>query len=255
MSLTLATVLVASTVTLPSCSWDDPGHSPFMGDVVAAVDRYRDIPPAVRAKLKARMQARAYDDVAVITRDQIKGKRGYSNLREMHFGSGRVCQQIVRSKWKPEHQERGLVYCEGEHCIIVPTVCRNVSRVTPVEPLEFETAAGPREEAPLEFETAAGPRNDLLAGQSFVQGADPLQAAGPLGLTPPAAVVPEPSIAPLNFDTAAGPTDPGIAPPTGPLNPFSPVTPPAPIPEPSSWALMVLGMALLGSRARRLRRG
>jgi len=27
-------------------------------------------------------------------------------------------------------QERGLVYCDSGQCILVPTVCRNVSRIT-----------------------------------------------------------------------------------------------------------------------------
>ena len=34
-----------------ACSWDSPGHNPFMGDVVAAIDRYSDIPTLVRIKL------------------------------------------------------------------------------------------------------------------------------------------------------------------------------------------------------------
>ncbi len=56
MSILASIALAASTATLPQCSWDRPGVNPFMGDVVAAVDRYQDIPAPVRAKLKARMQ-------------------------------------------------------------------------------------------------------------------------------------------------------------------------------------------------------
>lgn len=130
MSLVLAAALAASTASLPSCSWDRPGVNPFVGDVVAAVDRYADIPAATRAALKARMAKRQYDDLATITRDGISGQQRYTDLRDMHFGAGRVCQTVTRDRWTPSTQERGLVYCEDGHCIIVPTVCRNVSRVT-----------------------------------------------------------------------------------------------------------------------------
>ena len=130
MSLLLATALASATTTLPSCSWDRPGHNPFMGDVVAAVDRYSDIPAPVRAKLKARMAARQYDEIVSIGRDSIKGKARYgSQITGMHFGTGQVCATVSRAEWSSVSQERGLVYCESGHCILVPTVCRNVSRI------------------------------------------------------------------------------------------------------------------------------
>lgn len=120
---------------LPRCSWDRPGQNPFMGDVVAAVDRYTDIPADVRARLKQRMARRDYDDIASIRRDAIEGKARYEPaIRDMHFGTGQVCTTVSRQAWLPAHQERGLVYCEGAVCIIVPTVCRNVSRIKREEP-------------------------------------------------------------------------------------------------------------------------
>ncbi len=129
MSLVLGAALAASAATLPACSWDRPGRNVFTGDTVAAVDRYDDIPADVRAKLKARMAERRYDEVATIRRDSIEGRYAYSGLRDMHFGQNQVCRTVTRDKWAPEAVERGLVYCESGHCLIVPTVCRNVSRV------------------------------------------------------------------------------------------------------------------------------
>ena len=117
-------------MALAVCSWASPGADPYMGDVVAAVDRYRDIPATARQALKARMLARQYDDLALITRDGIEGMHRYTDLRDMHFGDGRLCRSPSRALWSVQHAERGLVYCEQEHCLIVPTVCRNVSRVT-----------------------------------------------------------------------------------------------------------------------------
>ena len=134
LSLVLAALLAASPVAasaLPSCSWNQPGHNPFLGDVVAAVDRYADIPPAQRSRLKARMARRDYDEIVSIRRDSIVGQARYgAEIRDMHFGTGQVCGQVNRAAWATDAQERGLVYCEGEHCILVPTVCRNVSRIS-----------------------------------------------------------------------------------------------------------------------------
>lgn len=102
-----------------------------MGDVVAAVDRYRDIPAPVRATLKARMAARQYDEIVSIRRDRIEGRARYdAAIRDMHFGTGQICGTVTRARWTDSAQERGLVYCESGHCLLVPTVCRNVSRIT-----------------------------------------------------------------------------------------------------------------------------
>lgn len=144
MSLTVATVIAAAGATLPQCNWDRPGANAFTGDVVAAVDRYKDIPAATRAKLKARVEKRQYDEIAVIGRNSITGKATYSpEIRDMHFGAGTVCRNVTRSRWDSKAEERGLVYCEDEHCLIVPTVCRNVSRVTRLKKAPTTAALNP----------------------------------------------------------------------------------------------------------------
>ena len=133
--ISVASPTISTTVN--RCSWDKPGDKPFMGDVVAAVDRYRDIPAPVRARLQARMARQAYDEIVSIGRDSIRGSASYQpDIRDMHFGNGRVCRSVNRAQWARNAQERGLVYCEASHCILVPTVCRNVSRIT-------RTSSGP----------------------------------------------------------------------------------------------------------------
>ena len=269
---TLALAASASTATLPACSWDRPGVNPFMGDLVAAVDRYRDIPEATRVKLKARLQQRSYEDIAVITRDAIAGKADYAaDIRDMHFGRGTVCRTVTRTKWKPEHQERGLVYCEDGHCLIVPTVCRNLSRVTRVAPRPVAGAASDESPAaplaqtdePLVFDPpAAGLSQPLAAPASFAataqivsleQPSSPLPAAGVLGGGVPG-FGPPPGVPPLP------PGSPPIEPPgPGPLpdlprpDPFPGVTPA--VPEPSTWLLMGLGLAGFALRQRRSNSG
>lgn len=170
---TLALAASASTAAYPSCSWDRPGVNPFMGDLVAAVDRYADIPKATREKLQARMRERRYDEIALITRDGVKGAHAYgAEIRDMHFGNGSICRTVTRAKWSATHEERGLVYCEDGHCLIVPTVCRNLSRISrlPVRPVAGADIDGPDgemllAEAPLAFDPpGAGEDGELPPG-------------------------------------------------------------------------------------------
>lgn len=269
MSVVLATLMAATTATIPSCSWDRPGANPFGGDLVAAVDRYSDIPPATRAALKARMARRAYDDLAVIRRDTIEGRHRYADLRDMHFAQGRVCRSVTRDRWAPQTEERGLVYCEDAHCLIVPTVCRNLSRITrlpdapPPEPkvalaeteVDVPFPAPPAPEGELDLDPpSAGP------GKSFSEGMDDSVID--------AAVVPldhpDPDEPPwLPGDPIGGPVfGPVFGPggggggggggpgsPTPPSGPFAP-----PVPEPATWALMLGGLGVVawaGTRRRR----
>ena len=204
MSLVLAALLTASAAApaaLPSCSWNRPGHNPFMGDVVAAVDRYPDIPAPVRARLKERMASRSYDEIVSIRRDAIVGKARYSpEIRDMHFGTGQVCGTVNRVQWQADAQERGLVYCEADHCILVPTVCRNVSRITRESPAVAGASAGaagagggggaggagelalasPEGAAALAAAAPSegGAGNEAAAPSSFVAGLEPLESAG-----------------------------------------------------------------------------
>ena len=242
MTAALISGLIA--VVSAQCSWDSPGHNPFMGDVVSAVDSYRDIPEPTRKKLKDKMAKRQYDDVASIKRDSIEGKVEYENLRQMHFGKKMICNQVTRTKWKPEHTERGLIYCEDEYCIIVPTVCRNVSRV---DKKVKNVAAGPAEE--LDIETAAGPAQPLTTSFinggggaiSFADASDPnvtFPNVFPLGTST--------NNQPLEFSTFSGGNNTNLS--TLPPITF-PATPSIPaIPEPSTWLLFITGGALLASR-------
>jgi len=196
MSLLFAAALAASSATSPVCSWDAPGRNAFSGDVPAAVDRYADIPPAVRARLKQRMAAYQYDDVAAIRRDSIEGKHRYGDLRDMHFGATQVCRSVTRQKWAADAEERGLVYCESGHCLIVPTVCRNVSRVTrapddagaaPVAGSGGGEGGAPQAAAPtdaLEFEApSAGGARPTQPAPTFAGGATTGSSAAPAPVT------------------------------------------------------------------------
>ncbi|MGK5046378.1 MHFG family PEP-CTERM protein [Janthinobacterium sp. GB4P2] len=260
---------------LEHCSWNRPGADPFMGDVVAAVDRYPDIAPQVREELKARMRARQYDEIVVISRDAIRGKGNYqARISDMHFGPGRVCRNVTRSGWSEQMQERGLVYCVQGQCILVPTICRNVSRITQA-PASAPPAAGgaapgggaPVAAVPAAPEAAGVPlidNPDALRGGSFTGGAMPAEVASipflPFdyvrtvgGITPPAG---------MGGGGGGGgggrPPDQGssiIVPPTVILPTLPPTGPnvlPA-VPEPQTWAMLLAGLALIVYAALRRR--
>jgi len=265
---TLALAVSAGS-TLPDCSWDRPGANPFMGDVVAAVDRYQDIPAATRDKLKARMKARSYDDIALIERDSIKGQATYApEIRDMHFGPGAVCKTVTRAKWTAKTQERGLVYCEDGQCILVPTVCRNVSRirrleakpaaVAPSGAANVASATREGENTPLEFEApAAGPMAvaapESFSGQSggaSLGGAAPAQGGGSIAaLGSPA---PQTASRGGSFPALADLGMPSLPPGTVRPAESNPGITPA-VPEPGTWAMIVSGLLVIGFRARQRR--
>jgi hypothetical protein len=121
-------MIAATLLAVASCSWTNPGHDRFTG-TDAAVEDFHDIPAPVRAVLRDRMRRHDFDDIATITNDRIKGAAEYGELRDMHFGANKMCKTVER-KWKPDHKEVGIVYCEADHCLIVPTVCGNIAMVT-----------------------------------------------------------------------------------------------------------------------------
>lgn len=256
MSLLATIALAASGATLPACSWDRPGVNPFMGDVVAAVDDYKDIPQAVRTKLKTRMEARSYDEIATIRRDAIVGQAKYGGeIRDMHFGAGSVCRTVTRTKWTPQTEERGLVYCEDSHCIIVPTVCRNVSRIK-------RLAARPVATSPVATMAAASSAQELDDPQAQLE-LDPPSAGPTTGVPAPnergsfAQMVAEPGPAPvLSPSTPLGTPTPspapgGFIPPSLPPGTVTETPQPPPVPEPGTWALLLSGLATVALIARR----
>lgn len=258
---------IARTNVLDNCNWNRPGVDPFMGDVVAAVDRYTDIAPPVREQLKERMRARQYDEIVVISRDAIRGKGNYNaRISDMHFGPGRVCRNVTRAGWSEQMQERGLVYCVQGQCILVPTICRNVSRITQV-PASAPPAAGgaaPGAAAPV----AAPPTVPGAAGVPVIDNPDALRGGSFTGGAVPPAVA---SVPFLPFDyvrTFGGTTAPAgmgggngggggggglppgptgssiIVPPTVILPTLPPTVLPA-VPEPQTWGMLLAGLALI----------
>jgi hypothetical protein len=284
--LTLAAVLMlgggaaqaAAPQRLAACSWNSPGHNPFMGEVVAAVDHYADIPADVRERLKQRMAERRYDDLVTIRRDSIVGRETYDpGIRDMHFGERSVCAQTTRAGWSAETRERGLVYCESGHCILVPTVCRNVSRIDRLAPkrvAEPSVPGGPSGGELLFDPPAAGPQPpDSFAGliappaTGLGEGMTPMAGPGSAWSSALPAYGPPWGSGGVGSGTPAGPF--GGREPIGGLPPLVlppkewPHVPPVdvvvepppitPVPEPGTWALMLGGLAVVIAGVRRRR--
>lgn len=251
----------AAASRVAKCDWDRPGVNPFMGDVVAAVDRYRDIPPLVRTRLKQRMADRNFDEFVTIGRDSIKGENYYDpKIRDMHFGAGTVCGDVSRAGWSARTKQAGLVYCEGDHCILVPTVCRNVSRIHRLGtsgPSRGRTqAGGPGSSTSLADEPPA-PDSDLASalrgGSGSATTKTGIPERGPA--SPPGLIGYQGGIPVTPIGTG------GFGPPfrDGPitgidLTPLPETNVPAvPVPEPGQWTMMGLGLvAVIGAARRRM---
>jgi len=218
-----------SPVVVERCSWDRPGADSYSGDTIAAVDHYRDIAPDVRERLKSRMARRDYDDVVSIGRAVITGRGEYASaIRDMHFGADRICHVVSRSGWGAASKEVGLVYCEDGQCILVPTVCRNVSRISrigvPAAPLVVVPPAA-SVKAPAELAPGPGPTSFAALSDPGARDGEPAPAesAGPGAGYSPGVIV-----------TVGGPA--------GPLVPSAP-----PVPEPETWALTLTGLVVMAA--------
>lgn len=280
------------------CDWNRPGVNPFMGDVIAAVDRYTDMSPALRERFKERMRARNYDELVTIKRDTISGKGQYgTEIRDMYFGNGRVCRQVSRAGWSADMQERGLVYCEQNQCILVPTICRNVSRISRQATGSrsgaggggaagggapggggaagdgggggtASGAAGPgNSNANSVWEAAphGGGNNDTFASVSGWHGSD-VPWAPRDAMSNNVGVGPMPVFSSSPGDVGYAPSIPsqnpnGLPPilsvsPIGTISPGGSVPPAGsipPVPEPSTWGMLLAGLAIVGLAAQRRR--
>lgn len=182
------------------------------------------------------MAQRAYDDVVTIGRTSITGRATYgSTIRDMHFGHDRICHEVSRAGWSAAMLERGLVYCEERQCILVPTICRNVSRISRAEVADepIVAAAPPQSALPPGIAGPVAPTDvsqEPQGEKSFVAASEPTEEGGAPGIVFYPGVV-------IGGGGGTGPT--------GSL-------PIPPVPEPGTWALMLAGAAVAAAWRLRL---
>ncbi len=258
MSTLFAITLAAAATVQPSCSWDRPGANPYTGTAAAAIDRYTDIPERTRVKLKHRLTYGNPDETVSITRDAITGKYAYDpEIRDMHFGPASVCHTVTRSKWAATRDEPGAVYCVDQHCILVPKICGNVSRI--VRPRPAVAALPPKPlVTPPDWNDHVGDSELGLVDAPLVEDVPNLRTAGFLP-TPVAAAPVEERVVEQPFTGPGVPSGQPLYPNGGTTRPVLPPPPGVPttvtpVPEPETYAMLLSGLGLLGFAARRKRR-
>lgn len=221
-----------------NCDWNNPGANRFIGNHANAIDNYTDIPVSIRAELKKKINAHNFDDHITIDKLGMSGKLSYSNGRDMHWGQNKMCKgEFNISQWKSTHQERAVVYTYNGYSIAIPSVCGNVFRLTliggnstasvttttpetfipEVTPTESEVPQG---STPSENTTVNWPSNPEKQQNSVIPSQErDFMPVPPMPVTPAFFVVPQNNI------------------------PVLPVIPA--VPEPSTYALMLLGLCLV----------
>lgn len=237
MSLAIAATAAALLIQ-PVCSWDRPGVDRYRGTPARALANYRDIPAADRALLARRIAAGTPDDTVQISRTAIAGNHAYeSRIADMHFGAGRMCRSVTRAKWTPAHREPAAVYCVNDECVLVPEVCGNISRVR-----KIVTSGG-------------GPPGSSGGAPALPAGLPPwpVPAPGPGSSPGPEAFTPAVPSSGADLPPWGRPGTPLSPPPglgyPGPGRDLSGPVPLSPVPEPSTWAMLLGGVAFLAVRA------
>lgn len=220
-----------------TCEWQG-GADRFTGSIAAAIASYG-YPIATQSALIDAWERRQFADSVVIDRDSIRGQsHDYEPaITAMHFGSaGRVCRSVTRSKWSAEHVETALVVCAGDECIAVPSACGNVFRLT----------RRARDEQPVGGAESAA--YTLIAdSQLLVPVGVPASLESIAGADGSAFNSAGYSYSPVTFGggfaaVGYGGTPGMCAECCYTLRP-EPVTPP--VPEPSTWALLLAGFAAM----------
>lgn len=234
----LETLLVTAAV----CSWNNPGVNRYQHEPVKALVNYA-FNPIQKQELAVKMERRQYDEFVEIKRNSISGENIYVNLRGMHFGDNKVCARVDTSKWPEEYTERGLVYCPslGDTCVLVPTVCNNVSLVTRVKIKSFPTSNKTESTESIsvpDISMSSIPSLDPIPSAFTLSNASALNS--PL-LHPVGQITNTRAFSPVGYFPVGATFPSFIQPYSPPVTPFLPPVIPG-IPEPSTFLLVGLGI-------------
>lgn len=241
---TLVAGAIVATAMLSHCSWNSPGRNPYRGSVSDAVTRYVDIPLPVRTRLIAKIEGRQADDTVAIMRDSIAGNDHYDpQIADMHFGQRTVCASVARDGWSDTAREPAKVYCVDGHCLIVPQICGNISRVRRIDGASGGTGpGGAAAPAAVSLPAAGQPGWIRPAAPDDVAMADAMAQVASSGdvLFPSSSFM-----SPFGASTGArdlSDRNPGAG---------TELTQPAPVPEPATIGMLAAGLAVVFGAARR----
>jgi len=112
------------------CNWNNPGSNPFVGSVELALQSYK-FPKKVVDSLAEKIKQNDYTSEALITKDGVISNGYAFSLRDMHWGNNQKCiGNVNRDNWSANHKEKAKIFCEGNHCVIIPEVCNNIAKIT-----------------------------------------------------------------------------------------------------------------------------
>jgi hypothetical protein len=221
------------------CDWNNPGSNRYTGNQAEALNNYKDIPAPIREELKKKINAHKYDDHITISRIGMVGKYEYDRGRDMHWGENKMCiGEFNISKWSSTHTEAALVYTYNGYSVAIPSVCGNVFRLNLIGGgnQRITTVVTPSPEAPEapQEETFVPDGGGYTPQPSTVPTVDwPSEKPQQNGLIPDRArefmpVPPMPVTPTFVF-----------------VKPQDPITTIPVVPEPSTYAMMLLGLCLL----------
>lgn len=226
------------------CSWDNPGHDPYTGKPEAAIMAFTDIPLSIRKTLIERAEQNEYSDLVQINKAGIVGRNDYGpDLKDMHFGSsGKQCHTVSRAKWRDTDAERAMVFCEEGYCVARPSVCNNWSRIesrSKASGIDLSTLRS--EFVPYGEYGYVYPPSMSIAIDEADQLHIPVVTEAPQGST---VMFGGSSIVFASFGSPGG----GCAVCAVPTVPDCPPLPA--VPEPSAWALILAGLAVVWRKVR-----
>jgi len=173
MTLTAIALAASLASSAPAqCDWNPSMQASYEGSLPALVDRFQDMSPEVRARLKRRLDSHRYDEIVSIGRDEIVGVQRYSNeIRGLQTGPRSICTLGSRNSWEASAKELALSYCEGSQCLVVTINGRHMGRITRVTgPRDPNAPFDPQREVDT-YPTAAGPEVPVFAPGRLLVGA------------------------------------------------------------------------------------